>query len=71
MSTLLRIKEAADRLGCHEDHVYRLIADGALRSVNIARPHARRSKTRIRDDDLAAYIDSHSRRAVVVHRAAQ
>jgi excisionase family DNA binding protein len=50
--------EVAERLDCSENHVYRLITTGVLRAVDIALPGARRSKTRVRDDDLAAYIDS-------------
>ena len=60
-SSLYTIPEAAERLRCSEMHVYRLIAAGALRAVDIAVPGARRSKTRIRDDDLAAYIDGKTR----------
>jgi excisionase family DNA binding protein len=57
------IPGAAGRLGCSADHVYRLIARGVLPAVDIAVPGARRSKTRVRDDDLAAYIDARTRRA--------
>jgi AAA domain len=38
-------------------HIYRLIAAGELRAVDIATPGAGRTKTRIRGDDLANYID--------------
>lgn len=48
---LLRIPEAADRLACSRGHVYNLIADGLLASVSVG------SLTRIREDDLARYID--------------
>lgn len=60
---LLTIPQTRHRLGCSEMHVYRLIASGALRAVDIAQPGARRAKTRIRDDDLAAYINAHTRSA--------
>lgn len=53
--------EVGKRLGCSEMHVYRLIGSGELRAVDIAQPGARRSKTRVRSDDLAAYIDAHTR----------
>jgi len=43
--------------GCSDQHVYRLIAAGELRTVDIATPGARRPKIRIRSDDLADYID--------------
>ena len=56
------IPETAELLGgCSEMHVYRLIAAGELRAVDIATPGAGRSKTRIRSDDLAAYIDRKTR----------
>jgi hypothetical protein len=42
-------------------HVYRLIAAGELRAVDIATPGAGRTKTRIRGDDLADYIDRKTR----------
>jgi hypothetical protein len=42
-------------------HVYRLIAAGELTAVDIAAPDAGRSKTRIRSDDLADYIDRKTR----------
>jgi len=56
--TLHSVAEAAaEILGCLEMHVYRLIAAGELTAVDIATPGAGRSKTRIRSDDLAAYIE--------------
>jgi len=55
---LLTPKETGVRLGgASENHVYRLIAVGALRAVDISLPGSRRSKTRVREDDLAAYIE--------------
>lgn len=53
--------ETAERLGCSENHVYRLIASGALRAVDIGQPGARRSKTRVRSDDLFDYIEKQTR----------
>ena len=46
---------------CSEMHVYRLIASGELPAVDIAQPGAKRTKTRIRSDDLAAYIERQTR----------
>lgn len=60
-SRLLTIPETADRLRCSTWHVYRLIAAGTLRPADIALPAARKSKTRVREDDLAAYIDGQTR----------
>lgn len=53
--------EVGKRLGCSEPHVYRLIESGALRAVDISQPGARRSKTRVRSDDLSAYIEARTR----------
>jgi excisionase family DNA binding protein len=60
---LLTIAATAVRLGCSDDHVYRLISTGELPAVDISQPGARRSKTRVRSDNLEAYIDSRTRRA--------
>ena len=54
-------REVAERLGCSENHVYRLITSGTLRAVDIGQPGARRSKTRVRSDDLLAYIEKQTR----------
>ena len=60
--TLHSVTEAATKiLGCSEMHVYRLIAAGELPVVDIATPGAGRSKTRIRSDDLANYIERQTR----------
>lgn len=61
--TLYTPGEVAERLGCSENFVYTLIASGELRTVDIARPGAQRPKSRVRDDDLAAYIDANTRTA--------
>ena len=58
---LRTVPSAADFLGCSEMHVYRLIAAGELRAVDISSPGAGRTKTRIRNDDLAAYIERQTR----------
>lgn len=58
---LFTIEEAAKRQKCSEMHVYRQIARGDLRAVDIASPGAGRSKTRVRSDDLADYIDRKTR----------
>lgn len=56
--TLYTPAEAGERLRASESHVYRLIADGNLRAVDIAQPGSRRPKTRVRSDDLDAYIEA-------------
>jgi excisionase family DNA binding protein len=58
---LLTVPGAAEILDCSEMHVYRQIARGELRAVDIATPGAGRSKTRVRSDDLADYIDRKTR----------
>lgn len=59
MSTQLwRIPEVAARLGVARGTVYDLISRGELRVVDIG--HGR-SKSRVRDDDLAAFIDERTR----------
>jgi excisionase family DNA binding protein len=59
--TLLTSQEVGNRLRCSENHIYRLIASGKLRAVDIAQPGSRRPKTRVRSDDLDAYIDACTR----------
>jgi excisionase family DNA binding protein len=59
--SLYTIAGAAEQLGCSEMHIYRLISAGQLRAVNIASPSAKRSKSRIRADDLADYIERSTR----------
>ena len=60
---LRTIRQAGERLECSSMHIYRLIASGALSAVDIAQPGAQRPKTRIREDDLDAYVESRTRRA--------
>jgi excisionase family DNA binding protein len=57
---LLSVPEAAARLACSRTHIYRLIAAGELRSVEI-KASGTRPKTRVREEDLEAYIDQHTR----------
>jgi len=58
--SLLRVSEVATRLACSRQHVYDLIADGVLAAVDIGMG---RAQTRVREDELAAYIDRRTRRA--------
>lgn len=53
--------EAGERIRASESHIYRLIADGALRAVDIAQPGSRKPKTRVRSDDLDQYIEQSTR----------
>jgi excisionase family DNA binding protein len=63
---LLPVPVAAERLGCSEMHIYRLVSTGELRAVDISLKGAGKSKTRIREDDLDAYIEARTRRAAPV-----
>lgn len=64
MSTkLLTIPETADELGIAATTVYRMIACGDLRAVDMAVPGAKKSKTRVREDDLEAFIEGRTREA--------
>ena len=60
---VLTVPGAAGQLGCSETHIYRLIAAGELRAVDIAMPGAGKSKTRVRADDIAEYIERQTRTA--------
>lgn len=51
---LLTIPEVAARLRVHRNHVYRYIAAGEFPTVNIG---TGRSKTRVKADDLEAWIE--------------
>jgi excisionase family DNA binding protein len=60
---LLTLPQTAAMLGCSRMHVYRLIQSGALASVDIALPEAKRSKTRIPDSELNRYLTERESRA--------
>lgn len=60
---LLAVHEAAGMLGCSENHVYRLIANGELETVDIRADGAVRSKTRITPDAIHEYIARKQRTA--------
>lgn len=55
-SRLLPVTEVAKTLGCSRGHVYNLIAANALTAVNIGA--GKSSKTRIREDELEAFIEA-------------
>ncbi|MFJ9558078.1 helix-turn-helix domain-containing protein [Nocardiopsis sp. NPDC101807] len=54
----LTIPDAALRLGCSRQHVYRLINNGALPTIDIASPGARRTKQRVTTTALQHYLDA-------------
>ena len=58
---LLKPAEVAQALGISENGVYRMIAGGEIRVVDVSQPGAKTSKTRIRSDDLAEFIESRTR----------
>ena len=57
---LLSPTHVAERLDCSLPHIYGLIAAGRLRAEKI-KATGTRSKTRIRDDDLIAFIEANTR----------
>jgi excisionase family DNA binding protein len=61
--SLLTPRETAEALGCSVNSVYRLIAQGELRVIDIAPAGSQRSKMRISRDDLRAFIDSRTQGA--------
>ena len=61
--SLLRVTQVAERLGCGRTHVYELIAEGALRAVNIASKSATRPVTRVSERDVVAFIEARTRSA--------
>ena len=61
MTALLKVVEAADELRVSPDTVYRRIASGELPAVDIAPAGAWKSMTRIRREDLDAYITARTR----------
>lgn len=62
MTQLYSAAHAAKILDCSPGHIYNLIAVGKLRAVEIA-ALGKKPKTRIRQDDLDAYVDAHTRTA--------
>lgn len=58
---LLTIPQTAEKLSVATNTVYRLIACGDLRAVDMTVPGAKRPKTRVRRDDLEAFIDARTR----------
>jgi excisionase family DNA binding protein len=58
---LLTIPETADELGISPNTVYKMIACGDLRAVDMAVPGAKKPKTRVRHEDLEAFIDARTR----------
>ena len=51
--------QVGELLSCSRMHVYRLIRQGELPTVNIAQAGAERTKIRVRADVLESYLDSH------------
>jgi len=58
---LLTIPEAGEKLGVSPNTVYKLIAGGDLRAVDMSSSNAKRSRTRVRADDLEAFIEARTR----------
>lgn len=62
MRKLLSITRAAEQLDCSRGHVYGLIAAKKLRAVEI-KATGTRSKTRVLEEDLDAFIAAATRTA--------
>lgn len=62
MTQLLSISSAAAQLDCSRGHIYGLIAAGKLRAVE-TKAKGTRSKTRVRAEDLDAFVEANTRRA--------
>jgi excisionase family DNA binding protein len=60
VTQLLSATHAALRLDCSPGHVYNLIAIGRLRAVEI-KAFGTRPKTRVREEDLEAFIEAQTR----------
>jgi predicted DNA-binding transcriptional regulator AlpA len=65
---VLTIPQVAERLKVSRYTVYRMISAGVLRAVDISVPQTdgskrtwRQSRTRVRVDDLQAYLDANTR----------
>ena len=58
---LFSIDGAAAWLDYSKSTIYRLILSGDLKPVDISVPGSGKSKTRVREDDLAAFIDHRTR----------
>jgi excisionase family DNA binding protein len=58
---LYSIPETAEKLDVSPNTVYKLIADGDLRAVDMASSTAKRSRTRVRADDIEAFIEARTR----------
>lgn len=56
LSRLLTIPETAQVMGCSENFVYTLIADGDLTTVDISRRGSRKAKTRVPEDVAIAFF---------------
>ena len=55
MTSFLTIPQTAERLGCGRTHVYDLIACGELAVIDISRPGAKRSETRVPESSIEEY----------------
>jgi excisionase family DNA binding protein len=58
---LLTVPQAASELGIAPNTLFKMIAAGELRVVDMASPGSKRPKSRVRADDLQAFIESRTR----------
>lgn len=53
---LLTIPQTAALLGCSDNHIYNLIADGDLTTIDIARRGSKKPKTRVPEDVARGFL---------------
>ena len=61
LSRYVTVAAVAEALGCSDDHVYSLISDGLLPTLNIRRKRAQRPKLRIPIAAVERYADARLR----------
>jgi excisionase family DNA binding protein len=60
---LLTPRQAAEMLGCSVNSVYRLVAQGGLKAIDISLAGSQRPKMRVRRTDLKAFVDGRAQGA--------
>ena len=57
MEKLLKVKEVKEALSLSEQHVYKMIRDGALKAIRVG------AAIRVRESDLLDYIEANATKA--------
>lgn len=61
LDRFVTVLDVAEALGCSDDHVYSLIADGLLPTIDIRRKGAQRPKLRVPIAAVDRYVAKHLR----------